>query len=143
MENDDRVNLPYCLYRQNCGRYLLLNRNYKPIGNPTKEWVDYEPLEGLDLRLSREDAERISWDVRPGTKFIFLFNDGCPPWRGRRNRENYLRRLAIVAGLIEAQCEKQIDGLICNESFAVHSVDAEDIASPSARPKNVVSPTQC
>ena len=33
--------LPYCLERLADGRYVLLNRSYKPVGMTTTDWVDY------------------------------------------------------------------------------------------------------
>ena len=34
--------LPYCLRRQPDGRWLLLNRHYKPVGFFTKRYIDYD-----------------------------------------------------------------------------------------------------
>ena len=34
--------MPYCLQRLKDGRYIVLNRQYKPLGTFSGEWVDYE-----------------------------------------------------------------------------------------------------
>ena len=34
--------MPYCIQRLEDGRYIVLNRHYKPLGETTREWVTYE-----------------------------------------------------------------------------------------------------
>ena len=37
------THLPYCIQKTSDGKWLLLNRNYKPLGTVGKEiWVDYD-----------------------------------------------------------------------------------------------------
>lgn len=104
MENSQRINLPYCIQRQTSGKYVLLNRNYKPVGNATREWVDYETLDGLDLRLTEADAQQISWSGNNNIRHVYLFNDGCAPWAGKRHRVEYVRRLAVLEGIAAIRC---------------------------------------
>lgn len=41
--NDFRsVHLPYCIKKLPSGAYVVLNREYKPLGFKTREHVDYE-----------------------------------------------------------------------------------------------------
>lgn len=54
-----RTFLPYCFIRLDDGRYLALNRQYKPLGMPEDLCFDYEkfaflacPLETFDLRFA-------------------------------------------------------------------------------------------
>ena len=52
-ENVMRYFLPYCLQRIKGNIYLPLNRDYKPIGCTSKEWVDYENYQHLYVKFSR------------------------------------------------------------------------------------------
>lgn len=54
-----RTYLPYCFTRLDDGRYLALNRQYKPLGMPEGQFYAYEqfslfacPLETFDLRFA-------------------------------------------------------------------------------------------
>jgi hypothetical protein len=96
MQKPDRINSPYCLHRKSDGTYLVLNRQYTPVGNPSRQFVDYEQIDGIRLTITEDDAERLSWDGNRDVRRIYLFNDGCPPWAGKAHREAYKRRLAII-----------------------------------------------
>ena len=37
-----KIYLPYCLLKHASGGYIVLNRNYKPIGFSTNEYLIYE-----------------------------------------------------------------------------------------------------
>ena len=56
------VNLPYCLKKQPDGKYVVLNREYKPIGFKTKDWVGYEqyPVAVKIKGLTAKVAAKIS-----------------------------------------------------------------------------------
>jgi len=61
-ENIMRYFLPYCLHRIKGNIYLPLNRNYKPIGVTTKEWVNYENYQHLYVKFSRCPSKiKIEW----------------------------------------------------------------------------------
>lgn len=36
------THLPYCIQKTHDGKWLVLNRNYKPLGVVSKDWVDYD-----------------------------------------------------------------------------------------------------
>lgn len=36
------THFPYCIVKEEDGTYIITNRNYKPIGFMTGEWVNYE-----------------------------------------------------------------------------------------------------
>jgi hypothetical protein len=83
-----RIEMPYCLQKQAGGWWIVLNRNYKPIGSKQREWVDYTNFErshGVDAGTLKTDAE-----------IIYLFNDGCPPWEGAAHAKAYLQRCREV-----------------------------------------------
>jgi hypothetical protein len=92
---------PYCLIKQEDGSYLVLNRNYKPVGFNTSIWVNYEdyPIKIKFKRLTSLTASKISYNNNPDIDKIFLYNDGCVPTASAKNMNAYLNRLKILASL--------------------------------------------
>jgi len=95
------VYLPYCLRRQEDGRYVVLNREYKPVGFCTREFITYEdhPVAAKIGKLTERLAERLSWRGDTNTAEIFLYNDGCNPTSSAGNMAAYLERIALLAKL--------------------------------------------
>ncbi|MEH2331482.1 hypothetical protein [Nostoc sp.] len=100
--NDFRaVFLPYCIEKQPDGRYVVLNREYKPVGFKTKEHIKYEEypicieLKGIGLAT----AAKLSYKGDSNTDKIYLYNDGCVPTESAEHMKNYLKRLEILAKL--------------------------------------------
>ena len=94
--------LIYVLKKLPNGAYIALNRNYKPLGFPLREWVDYDQLTHLHLwlRISPKTAAKLSWEGSDDTEMIAFYNDGTIPFRNnKQNTEAYLRRLAHFACL--------------------------------------------
>lgn len=100
LSNIQNVALPYCLKMQPCGRYVLLNREYKPVGFYTRDYIDYSnhPIL-LTIRITPKLAEKISCTGSPNTEEIFLFNDGCRPQSSLNNWIMYAARLQILADI--------------------------------------------
>lgn len=98
-----RTLLPYCLERLSDGRYLALNRNYKPVGWQGSEWVDYEASPGaFKLRepLTAEDAIDISYCCDDDLQRIYLYNDGTEPFASAENWDSYSARLERLMKLV-------------------------------------------
>lgn len=100
--NDFRsVFMPYCLAKQKDGRYVVLNREYKPVGFFTRDFVKYEEhpvsvhLEGIGAAT----AAKLSWEGSENTDKIFLYNDGSLPTASASNMKVYLAKLQILAKL--------------------------------------------
>ena len=94
------VFLPYCLSRQNDGRYAVLNREYKPVGFFTREWVKYEKHPVLvKLKITKALAKKVSNEGEDGVENIFLYNDATNPLRSKANMDAYLAKLALLAKL--------------------------------------------
>lgn len=95
------VFMPYCIRKQSDGRYVVLNRAYKPVGFATSDFVKYEEhpvavhLEGIGPAT----AAKLSWSGDKNTDEIFLYNDGCIPTSSAGNMNQYLSKLQILAGL--------------------------------------------
>ena len=99
LHNVRAIALPYCLKRQPDGRYLVLNRNYKPLGFNNLDFVTHS----VRLpELTEAVARRLSWDQRPDVEQIFLYvgenNPECSPaaWRAYSQRLEILANLKVV-----------------------------------------------
>lgn len=95
------VFMPYCLDQQPDGRYAILNREYKPVGFFTKEWINYADYPVLvELKgLGPKTIEKLSYDGKSDPDRIYLYNDGSVPTRSAENMKEYQKRLAILAKL--------------------------------------------
>lgn len=98
------VFLPYCLQKQKDGRYAVLNREYKPVGFYTKEWVEYaeHPVLVKIKGLTKAKAAKLSVGGKANLDTIFLYDDATNPVRGRANMRAYLAKLEVLAGLAVA-----------------------------------------
>ena len=96
------THLIYCLELLECGRYVALNRNYKPIGFLTDDRVNYgEYPVLLDVRVTPRAAARISWKGDSNTARIYLYNDGCIPVPGKESWSHYCERLGVLAKVLD------------------------------------------
>lgn len=95
------VFLPYCLKKQSDGRYAVLNREYKPVGFFTKNWIEYATLPVLVKfkGLTSVVAAKVSHKGDPDVETIYLYDDYCAPVRSGRHMDAYLSRLETLAGL--------------------------------------------
>ena len=95
------VFLPYCLKKQDNGRYAVLNREYKPVGFFTTSHVKYEKYPVLvKLKgLTAAKAAKLSWKGEKNTGEIYLYNDGCVPTRSKANMKAYLTKIELLAKL--------------------------------------------
>lgn len=96
--------LPYCIERTESGRYVILNRNYKPLGyHNFTPFVEYEPhavrLRGLTAKV----AAKLSWEGKPNLDRIWLYADHNVPTEKPKFWAEYQERLAILAKLTPSQ----------------------------------------
>ena len=96
-----RVFFPYCLTRLEDGRYVVLNRDYKPLGFLTSEWVEYTeyPVCVKLKGLGAAKARRLSCDGSEKLDRIYLYKDGCVPTRSPAAMESYMKKLQLLATL--------------------------------------------
>lgn len=94
--------LPYCLQKTGDGRWLLLNRNYKPLGTTNKEWVDYDTHPDR-LKLHRRTvgavakaAVNVISDSSNEPDVIYLYDDGNIPTESAANWSAYTKLLSLV-----------------------------------------------
>jgi hypothetical protein len=88
--------LPYCLKAVEKGRYVILNRAYKPIGTLTAEWVEYEP-HAVKMRITPIMAQALSFNKDCSVETIYLYDDASVPTKSAHDMEKYLERLARLS----------------------------------------------
>jgi len=91
-----RIYLPYALLRQPDGRYVVVNRLYKPVGMLTDEHVDYS-AHALKLNMSESAAKRLSWNASADCEAIYLYNDGRVPTDDAVKWQAYQEKLQFLA----------------------------------------------
>jgi hypothetical protein len=95
------VFFPYCIEKQRDDSWVVLNRQYKPVGFNTSEYISYEKfpvfakLKGIGLTV----AKKLSYSGEVSGDRIYLYNDGCVPSHSKENITAYLEKLAILAKL--------------------------------------------
>jgi len=91
-----RRDLPYFVHETEVpGTQILVNRNYKPLGNSSRtgeNWVNYELATNCHVNLTQEQIKVV---VSVGRE-RGLFGDENPPWFGRRDASVYLERLKAL-----------------------------------------------
>jgi hypothetical protein len=110
--------LPYMLRRQSCGRYVVVNREYKPVGFNTLTFTKYEPFPVL-VRikgLTPLRASKISFNGSSSLIDIRLYDDGCYPNSAKRKMDDYLARLAVLAKLSSLATDSEEEKAIQREA---------------------------
>jgi hypothetical protein len=97
------VHLPYCIQRKADGSYIVLNRDYKPIGFTSKKNVDYDafPISVRFKRLTKTTLLNLSWENKPPDEEgrTWLYCDYYNPVKSSKDMREYLARLEILAKL--------------------------------------------
>lgn len=94
------VFFPYCLSREKDGRYVVLNREYKPVGFFTRTFVTYEEHPVLvKLKITKAIAKKLSGKGEDDVEKIFLYSDATNPVRSKANMSAYLAKLELLAKL--------------------------------------------
>jgi hypothetical protein len=101
LDNARAVHLPYVIKRLEDGRYVVLNREYKPLGFKTKDRVNYTdyPIAVTFKGLTAKVAAKLSHNGSDDLDKIALYNDGCIPTDSAENMIAYVRRIALLANL--------------------------------------------
>lgn len=93
--------MPYCIKKMEEDSWVFLNRNYKPVGLRTDEFVDYR-RHAINVRLTFSTLQKLSFrDLNKDENIhtVVLFNDGCTPYTSKKSMESYLKKLAVIAKL--------------------------------------------
>ena len=95
-----RRDLPYMVHETTLSKtQILVNRNYKPLGNSSRtgdNWVNYESATNGHIQLTPEQIKAV---VSTGRE-RGLFGDENPPWFGRREASAYLERLKALRNFL-------------------------------------------
>lgn len=96
-----RRDMPYCIHGTPIpGTQILVNRNYKPLGNNIEtggEHSKYEDFINLHVRLTNNQIAAVA----DRGQSSYLFGDENPPWCSRAAAKAYLKRLVLLRGLLE------------------------------------------
>ncbi len=95
------IYMPYCLKKQEDGSYAVLNREYKPVGFNTRDFINYEdyPVTTTLKGIGPGVAKKLSYSGSDDTETIYLYNDGCVPVHSTSNMNAYLKKLGTLAKL--------------------------------------------
>lgn len=88
--------LPYCLKRIEDGRYVILNRQYSPVGTVLSDAIKYGDFAISWPGMSSALAGRLSWRGISCTEQIWLYGDETDPTRSQENLEAYVSRLWML-----------------------------------------------
>lgn len=101
LDNFLKINLPYCLKRQDDGSWIVLNREYKPLGFNSRDHVDYSafPIATRYPALTLEMLERICVDTASNPNEIYLYCDRTTPTDSAEHMAAYLTRIQQLAAL--------------------------------------------
>lgn len=76
------THFPYCIQKTADGKWLVLNRSYKPLGVVSKDWVDYDshpdrvPLDHRSVAALTRIAVYEMDDEEGNPVTIFFYKDG-------------------------------------------------------------------
>lgn len=96
-----QTHFPYCLQRLDDGRYILVNRRYKPLGVQSNAWVTYETHPtAFPLKIIPTAARKLSYEGSADVDKIYLYNDGCVPTESAAHMKSYFHATApsVLAG---------------------------------------------
>lgn len=101
IESVRAVYFPYCIKKQEDGSWVILNRNYKPVGFNTSEFINYSdyPVSMRLKGLGPATLKKLSYSGEDQGDTIYLYNDGCTPDGDSESMQSYLKKLEILLKL--------------------------------------------
>lgn len=106
--------MPYILEKTSSGKWLILNRDYKPWGLAIdySHTVDYSQFEIELDGVTEGRLRKMSFDGTVGSRDIAFYNDGCPPWGNQQCYKDYMDRLGVLLFNIKAMSEPNIINMV-------------------------------
>ncbi len=104
IENVRAVYFPYCIQKQEDGSWVLLNRNYKPVGFNTSDFIKYEdyPVAMKIKGIGPSILKKLSYKDEESSDMVYLYNDGSVPTSSASAMSAYLKKLEILLKLQSA-----------------------------------------
>ena len=91
------IHFPYCLQQLGDSTWIILNREYRPLGVNMARWVDHE-LTPIDCRIARilpSQRKKLCCEGDGSGRRIYLYK-GSIPIHSAPEMAAYLRRLGIL-----------------------------------------------
>lgn len=98
------THFPYCLQKTRDGKWLVLNRNYKPLGTTSKEWVDYDnhpdriAISARTIGALRKNSVHDIPDRPDDPGLFYFYNDASMPTESAADWSRYAKILQLLAG---------------------------------------------
>jgi hypothetical protein len=98
------THFPYCLQKTKDGNWLILNRNYKPLGTTSKEWVDYDDhadrmaIDNRTIAALKKLAVNDIPDKPDDLGLFYFYDDGSMPTESVADWDRYSKILRMLAG---------------------------------------------
>ena len=94
------THLPYCIKHLGNKQYIILNRNYKPLGTTNPEWTNYATHPSVvKMNITAKQAAQLSWNNSPDTENIYLFQNAAATLASSVKMSEYITRLGKLAKL--------------------------------------------
>ena len=97
--NFREIHLPYCIQKNAAGKYVVLNREYRPLGFLEDHHPNYETGPAVKYNITPTIAKKLSCRSLEDTNKIYLYNDGFVPEVSAKNMAMYLEKLKLLAKL--------------------------------------------
>lgn len=93
------VYLPYCLEKLGDGNWVVLNREYNPVGFNTKEHIDHSqyPVAVRLGKLTIGKLKKLSYTGEVEGDRVHLYNDDTNPIKSAANMRKYYEKLTILS----------------------------------------------
>ena len=98
--NDFRsIYLSYCIEQNTDGSWVVLNRQYKPVGFNTSTFIDYSafPVQTKLKGLGPATLAKLSYSGEVTGNRVYLYNDGTNPINSDADMKAYLKKIEILA----------------------------------------------
>lgn len=95
------IYFPYCIQKQEDGSWVVLNREYKPVGFNTRNYINYGdyPVATKFKRLGPATLDKLAYSGTATGNVVYLYNDGCVPTHSAENMKAYMKKLQLLAKL--------------------------------------------
>lgn len=95
------IYFPYCIQKQSDGSWVVLNREYNPVGFNTIGSIDRKdyPVSVRFKGLRSTTLDKLSYSGASNGDVVYLYNDGCIPTGSAEHMEAYMKKLQIMAKL--------------------------------------------